>query len=96
MAKNLPLHVDMTLHGKIAARARLAFQGELQTLAYGSPDVDLAILDHELRLAFYRVAHQGSGVVPPPPPILEDDAPPEPDEAWRGARGTPTGTPVVP
>lgn len=59
MSAHMPKHFDMVLHRKVAARARAAFDGEFAALRYAHPGVDAAILDHELRLAFYRVAHQG-------------------------------------
>lgn len=54
--------VDMVIHRHVAERAQAAFRGELQSLAYAYPDVDLGVLERELRLALYRIAHQGEPV----------------------------------
>lgn len=60
MSASLPVRADMALHRAIAERARAAFDGELASLRYAHPAVDAGVLDHELRLALYRIAHQGT------------------------------------
>jgi hypothetical protein len=64
MADNLPLALDHETCQRIRERAEVAFKGELRNAIYAWPDATVAQLEHELALAFYRVAMRRLGEAP--------------------------------
>lgn len=82
--KQLPMALDMTQHREVTKRAEASFKGTLLLLRAQMPAANALVLEQALRLAFYRIAHQGQGR--PVMAVVPDE---DPEREFEFPAGTP-------